>query len=48
MGIDSPKTNMDGSMVNSMFWDNKDYDAIKDYCEIDVKTVMQALDKICF
>ena len=48
LGIDSPKDDIDGSMVNSIYWIDSDYDSIKNYCEADVKTVMLALSKICF
>jgi predicted PolB exonuclease-like 3'-5' exonuclease len=48
LGVDSPKDSIDGSMVNEVYWINKDYELIKNYCESDVKTVMVSLDKICF
>lgn len=48
LGVDSPKDSIDGSMVNEVYWINKDYELIKNYCEADVRTVMLSLDKICF
>lgn len=48
LGVKSPKENMDGSKVNEYFWNNQAYEEIKDYCEIDVRTVMEVLEKVCF
>jgi predicted PolB exonuclease-like 3'-5' exonuclease len=48
LGVQSPKGLMDGSMVHSRFWSGGENETIKDYCELDVKTVMQVMDKICF
>jgi predicted PolB exonuclease-like 3'-5' exonuclease len=48
LGIQSPKGLMDGSMVHAKFWSDPDLESIKNYCELDVKTVMQVMDKICF
>jgi len=39
--IPSPKENTDGSMVYELYWQQKDYQQIKDYCERDVLTVAQ-------
>lgn len=41
LGIDSPKEVMDGSQVGSCYWDEKDIDKIRQYCERDVVTVAQ-------
>lgn len=46
--IPSPKQNMDGSMVSDYFWNLKDYESIKNYCEMDVNTVMEIMIKMCF
>jgi hypothetical protein len=48
LGVKSPKENMDGSKVNEYFWINEAYEEIKEYCEIDVRTVMDVLEKVCF
>jgi hypothetical protein len=48
LGIKSPKENLDGSKVNEYFWVNEAYEDIKDYCEIDVRTVMEVMEKACF
>ena len=48
LGVSSPKENMNGSMVNDYFWNKKDYDSIKEYCEMDVDTVMKVMEKVCF
>ena len=47
LGVESSKGSMDGSKVASTFWDEKDLEKIKKYCEADVRTVMSVLEKIC-
>jgi len=42
-GIDSPKEDMDGSIVWSVYWHDKDIERIKKYCMRDVVTVAQLL-----
>jgi len=42
-GIDSPKGDMDGSIVWSVYWIDKDIERIKTYCMKDVITVAQLL-----
>lgn len=42
-GIDSPKEDIDGSMVWSVYWNDKDIERIKNYCMRDVVTVAQIL-----
>lgn len=37
LDIPSPKANMKGEYVGRSFWDDKEYEKIKDYCEDDVK-----------
>lgn len=43
LGIPSPKDDIDGSQVGRVFWEEKDYDRIKTYCEKDVRTTAQVL-----
>jgi DNA polymerase elongation subunit (family B) len=43
LGVPSPKTNMSGEYVGREFWQEKNYEKIKTYCEEDVKCV----GKIC-
>lgn len=48
LGVESPKGEINGSMVNDVYWVQKDYDSIKEYCERDVNAVMEIMLKICF
>ena len=48
LNIPSPKGDLDGSKVNHTYWIEKDYDKISTYCEADVKTVMDVMEKVCF
>jgi len=41
LGIKSPKDDIDGSMVAKVYWEEKDLERIKIYCEKDVTTVAQ-------
>lgn len=43
LGIPSPKDDIDGSMVNSVYWAEKDLDRIALYCQKDVLTMAQVL-----
>jgi DNA polymerase elongation subunit (family B) len=43
LGIPSPKDDIDGSMVNSVYWHEKDIDRIAVYCQKDVVTLTQVL-----
>jgi len=43
LGIPSPKDDIDGSMVNSVYWIEKDIDRIVEYCQKDVITLAQVL-----
>ncbi|MEM7371495.1 MAG: 3'-5' exonuclease [Bacteroidota bacterium] len=43
LGIPSPKDDIDGSQVGRVFWEEKDYERIKVYCEKDVRTTAQVL-----
>jgi len=40
-GISSPKEDIDGSMIHEIYWQLKDLQRIKNYCERDVLTVAQ-------
>jgi hypothetical protein len=43
LGIPSPKEDIDGSMVKSVYYEDKDLDRIVKYCELDVITTAQVL-----
>lgn len=43
LGLPSPKTDMDGSMVGKAYWTNQDIEGIARYCQQDVATVAQVL-----
>jgi len=43
LGISSPKENLDGSQVRDYYWNKKDYESIKEYCQSDVDTVMKIM-----
>ena len=43
LGIPSPKDDIDGSMVNSVYWIEKDVERIVEYCQKDVITLTQIL-----
>jgi hypothetical protein len=43
LGISSPKTDMDGSMVGDVFWKQGDLHRISEYCQQDVITVAQLI-----
>ncbi|MDP5169125.1 MAG: ribonuclease H-like domain-containing protein [Bacteroidia bacterium] len=43
LDVPSPKDDMDGSQVASVFWNDKNYDRIQHYCEKDVITTAQVL-----
>lgn len=45
LNITTPKTDLDGSMVSRVFWEEKDLERIKNYCQRDVLTVAQILLK---
>lgn len=44
-GIPSPKDDIDGSQVWSVYWNDKDLERIRTYCQKDVLTVAQLLLK---
>jgi hypothetical protein len=46
LGVDSPKTEMEGSKVNSTYWNDRDLEKIKKYCELDVDTVIEVLASV--
>lgn len=43
LGIPSPKDDIDGSMVNAVYWVEKDLERIAEYCQKDVVTLAQVL-----
>ena len=43
LGIPSPKDDIDGSMVNAVYWTDKNIDRIVEYCQKDVITLAQVL-----
>jgi len=43
LGIPSPKDDIDGSQVNTVYWTEKDLDRIVTYCQKDVLTLTQVL-----
>lgn len=45
-GIPTPKDDIDGSQVGRVFWEEKDLERIKVYCEKDVETTIQVLLKM--
>lgn len=45
-GIDSPKTDMEGSLVNEVYWKEKDISKITEYCEGDVIALTQLFLKL--
>jgi hypothetical protein len=46
LGIKSPKDEIKGSDVSRVFWNDENYEMIKEYCERDVETVMLILGKV--
>ncbi|CAL1519954.1 ribonuclease H-like domain-containing protein [Chitinophaga sp. MM2321] len=43
LGIDTPKDDIDGSMVGKVYWQDKDLERIAAYCQKDVVAVAQLL-----
>jgi hypothetical protein len=37
---------MEGSKVNSTYWNDRDLEKIKKYCELDVDTVIEVLASV--
>jgi len=47
MGVDSPKTgSVDGKNVHKNYWDDGKIKEISEYCELDVKSLLQIMKKI--
>ncbi|MEO6070100.1 MAG: 3'-5' exonuclease [Chitinophagaceae bacterium] len=46
LGVPSPKDDIDGSMVNGVYWEEKNIDRIAHYCQKDVLTLTQILLRI--
>ena len=42
-GIDTPKDDIDGSMVGQIYWEEKDIERIAVYCQKDVLTIAQLM-----
>ena len=47
LDIPSPKDDIDGSMVSSVYWNDDDLDRIATYCNKDVVTVAQVMMRYC-
>lgn len=47
MGIASPKSDIDGSMVGTVYWEEKNLERIREYCQKDVVTVAQLMLRFC-
>lgn len=43
LGLDTSKQQLNGAEVGRTYWKDKDYDAIKTYCEADVRCTMEVL-----
>ncbi len=48
LDVESPKGSMDGSQVSETFWTSEDFEKIGQYCENDVRAVMEIMKKSCF
>lgn len=46
LGIASPKDDLDGSMVGNVYWQENDLERIATYCQKDVATVAQLLQRL--
>jgi predicted PolB exonuclease-like 3'-5' exonuclease len=46
LGIPSPKSDIDGSEVTSVYWNDKDLNRIVEYCERDVTATSQVILKL--
>lgn len=46
LNIDSPKNDISGEDVNSIYWENEDLNRIKKYCENDVLACVKSSEKI--
>lgn len=44
--IDSPKENIDGSMVSKVYYEDKNINAIAEYCKKDVETLIKVYKKL--
>jgi len=47
LGLESPKEDMDGSMVHQYFYEGR-IDDIKKYCEMDVRVLMECFNSFSF
>jgi len=48
LGVENSKDTLDGSKIHSYFWDLKNYEEIKNYCEKDVMCIMNCFKKISY
>lgn len=46
LGIDSPKEDIKGEEVSEVFWKDKDYSRISNYCEKDVESTVNVILKL--
>lgn len=46
LGVPSPKSDIDGSEVGRVYWEEKDLERIKKYCENDVKAQIQLFNRL--
>jgi hypothetical protein len=46
LGVDSPKDDIDGSLVHKTYWEENDLNRIKTYCEKDVVTCLRVAEKM--
>ncbi len=46
LNVPTPKDDIDGSMVAKVYWEEKDIERIKVYCQKDVITVARVLQRI--
>jgi hypothetical protein len=45
LSIETPKDDIDGSMVGQVYWENNDLNRIAEYCQKDVVTVARIMMK---
>lgn len=46
LGVESPKTETNGSLVHTIYWEDGDIDRIKRYCEQDISSSIDVENKI--
>ena len=45
--ISTPKSDIDGSQVSSVYWNNNNLERIKEYCERDVGALIEVYKRLC-